>query len=50
VLSDVASSLTFTEPFIWRLGQKTIAVEFWADKAVQKYWVAGIAACPCHSD
>jgi hypothetical protein len=49
-LAENAPDLTFNEPFIWRLGQKRVVVEFWADEAVQKYWIADIAACPCRSD
>ena len=49
-LAENAPDLTFTEPFIWRLVQRRVVVEFWADEAVQKYWIADIAACPCRSD
>ena len=48
-LAENARDLTFNEPFIWRLGQKRVVVEFWADEAVQTYWLADIAACPCRS-
>src|SRR5262245_49399298 len=46
-LSESAPDLEFTEPFIWRVGQTRIRVEFWWDEAVDRYWVADVAACPC---
>jgi hypothetical protein len=49
-LAENAPDLSFIEPFVWRLGQKKVAVEFWADEAVHKYWIAVVAACPCRSD
>ena len=49
-VAENAPDLTFIEPFIWRLGQKKVAVEFWADEAVHAYWVADIAVCTCRSD
>ena len=39
----------FTEPFIWRRGETAVRVEFWADEAVGRYWIADVAACPCRS-
>ena len=49
-LAENAPDLTFTEPFIWSLGQKSVAVEFWANEAVHKYWVEEVGACPCRGD
>ena len=48
-LSETAPDLEFAEPFIWRSGQMSVRVEFWADEAVDRYWIADVAACPCHS-
>lgn len=49
-LSETAPVLEFAEPFIWRSGPMSIRVEFWADEAVDHYWIADVAACPCHSE
>jgi hypothetical protein len=45
--SETAPDLEFTEPFIWRPGQMSVRVEFWWDEAVDRYWVADVAACLC---
>ena len=37
----------FVEPFTWKPGSVEISVNFWADEAVEGYWLRGIAACPC---
>jgi hypothetical protein len=49
-LAENAPDLTFTESFTWRSGQKSVAVEFWANEAVHKYWIDEVAACPCRRD
>ena len=48
-LSESAPDLEFLEPFIWRPAATKVRVEFWWDEAVDRYWVADIAACPCRS-
>lgn len=48
-LSESGADLEFTEPFIWRSSATTVRVEFWADEAVGRYWVADVAACSCSS-
>jgi hypothetical protein len=45
--SESAPDLEFAEPFIWRSEQTTVRVEFWADEAVGRYWIADIAPCAC---
>jgi hypothetical protein len=37
----------FVEPFTWKPGLVEISVTFWADEAVEGYWLRSIAACPC---
>ena len=46
-LSETAPDLEFIEPFIWHPGRMSVRVEFWADEAVDRYWIADVAACPC---
>jgi len=42
--------LEFDQPFIWRPGQTSIRVEFWADEAVHQCWIGEVATCPCRPD
>jgi hypothetical protein len=49
-LYENAPDRAFTEPFIWRQGQRRVVVEFWAGEAVQSYWIDDIAACPCRGE
>ena len=37
----------FIEPFTWKPGSMEVSVSFWADEAVEGYWLHSIAACPC---
>jgi len=37
----------FVEPFTWKSGSMEVSVTFWADEAVEGYWLHSIAACPC---
>lgn len=46
-LSETAPDLAFIEPFLWRPGRMSVRVEFWADEAVGRYWIADVAQCPC---
>ena len=49
-LAENAPDLEFAEPLFWRPGQTRIRVEFWADEAVQKYWISDVATCPCRGN
>jgi hypothetical protein len=49
-LSETAPDLSFTEPFIWRAGEGRVRVEFWADEAVQEYWITDVAPCACREN
>jgi hypothetical protein len=46
--------LEFREQFIWRPPSVAVSVDFWADEAVERYWVDNVAPCTCrdggHSD
>ena len=39
--------LEFREQFIWSAPAVMIGVDFWADEAVEDYWIDSIQACPC---
>ena len=47
--AENAPEAAFVEPFIWRLGQTRVVVEFWADESVERYWIENVASCPCRS-
>jgi hypothetical protein len=42
--------LEFREQFIWSVPAVTVGVDFWADEAVEAYWVDSIQSCPCASE
>jgi len=46
-LKENAPEIEFSEPFVWKPGSMEISVNFWADEAVEGYWLHSIAACPC---
>jgi hypothetical protein len=39
----------FVEPFTWKPGPMEVSVSFWADEAVEGYWLQSVAACPCRN-
>ena len=46
-LKENAPEVDFTEVFEWRGNAVQVAVDFWADEAVDAYWATGIEECPC---
>jgi hypothetical protein len=48
-LSETAPDLEFSEPFFWHAGKMDVRVEFWADEAVERYWIAEVSPCPCRA-
>ena len=46
-LKENAPEDEFVEPFTWKPGSLEISVSFWADEAVEAYWLRNVAACPC---
>jgi len=44
---EAGFDITFQEKFIWRPASVTVSVNFWADEAVERYWLSDVAACPC---
>ena len=45
--TENAPDQEFLEPFIWHAGETKVRVEFWADEAVERYWLAEVAPCLC---
>jgi hypothetical protein len=39
--------LEFREQFIWLPPSVKVSVDFWADEAVERYWVDNVAPCTC---
>ena len=37
----------FEEGFAWRPTAVEVSVDFWADEAVEGYWLNNLASCPC---
>jgi hypothetical protein len=37
----------FSEKFTWSSPAVTVAVDFWADEAVERYWISNVSACVC---
>jgi hypothetical protein len=46
-LKEIGTEIEFTEQFMWRPDEVQVSVDFWADEAVERYWLNNIAACPC---
>jgi hypothetical protein len=39
--------IEFSEKFTWVPPAVTVAVDFWADEAVERYWISNVSACVC---
>ena len=46
-LKENGLEVDYRETFTWRLPTVNVTVDFWADEAVESYWLNGVAACPC---
>ena len=46
-LKENGIELEFREQFIWSLPSVTVGIDFWADEAVESYWIDSVQACPC---
>jgi hypothetical protein len=46
-LKEVGPEIEFRERFTWQLPSLKVEVGFWADEAVERYWIDNIAPCPC---
>jgi hypothetical protein len=41
--------LEFREQFMWSPPSVKVSVDFWADEAVEHYWVDNVASCACRN-
>jgi hypothetical protein len=46
-LKETGPDIEFRQRFMWRTPSVTVEVDFWADEAVQGYWLDNVAPCPC---
>jgi hypothetical protein len=46
-LKENGLEVDFRETFTWQPPSVNVAVDFWADEAVESYWINRVAACPC---
>ena len=46
-LKENGMELEFREQFIWLPTSVKVGVDFWADEAVERYWVDNVTPCTC---
>ena len=46
-LKETANELNFREQFMWLAPSVKIGVDFWADEAVEQYWIENVTPCKC---
>jgi hypothetical protein len=46
-LKENGPEIDFKEQFTWRPASVDVSVDFWADEAVERYWLNTVAPCPC---
>ncbi len=48
-LKENAPDIDFQRQFTWHSPFVQVSVDFWADEAVERYWLNNIASCPCRN-
>jgi hypothetical protein len=46
-LTEIGPEIEFRERFTWQPPSVKVEVGFWADEAVERYWIDNIAPCLC---
>ena len=46
-LKETGLEIEFQEQFTWKPALVEVSVDFWADEAVEGYWLNNVAPCPC---
>jgi hypothetical protein len=46
-LKENGMEVDFREQFTWQPPAVEVSVDFWADEAVERYWLNDVAPCPC---
>jgi len=46
-LKETGYEIDFREQFVWLAPSVRIGVDFWADEAVERYWIESVTPCAC---
>ena len=46
-LLEIGGETEFRERFTWSSPSVKVEVDFWANEAVESYWIDSVQACPC---
>ena len=46
-LKEIGVDTEFSEEFVWLPPSVKVSVDFWADEAVERYWITNVSTCPC---
>ncbi len=46
-LKENGPEIDFEEQFMWIPALMEVSIDFWADEAVEGYWLNNVAPCPC---
>jgi hypothetical protein len=46
-LKEIGVDTEFSEEFVWLSPSVKVSVDFWADEAVERYWITNVSTCPC---
>jgi hypothetical protein len=46
-LKETGYEIGFREQFIWLAPSVKIGLDFWADEAVEQYWIENVTPCAC---
>jgi hypothetical protein len=46
-MKEIGLDLEFRERFAWRPPSVEVGVDFWADEAVERYWIDNVTPCSC---
>jgi hypothetical protein len=46
-LIENGTDTEFSEEFVWMSPSVKVAIDFWANEAVGKYWINKVSVCPC---
>jgi hypothetical protein len=45
--NENGGEIEFRQRFQWSPPAVNVGVDFWADEAVEHYWIDSVQACPC---
>jgi hypothetical protein len=46
-LKEIGPEVEFREQFVWMAPSVKVGVDFWADEAVERFWIESITPCSC---